>query len=250
MKSVFSNALGAIAMCAAGLLSVAPAHAGSINGGSALLSPAQHGQLESWLGQGSVNLNNVFTLQPGMDSNDFHSAVDERGATFSLMLVGNETDRWLVGGYNPQSWDSLERWHETPADKDRVAFIFNLTSESVFHQVPATYILPSQGEKQTWNSGLLGPAFGEGGDLWVTGDMQNAYSWLATYGDPSMQGLSMIDGTIPEPLPAMMTLYGMEVFTISPVPEPGSTTMFAGGLLVLAVVMSRRRRRVNKPSVV
>lgn len=248
MKSVVSKALSAIAIFAAGLLPVA--QAGTISGGSALLSPAQHGQLESWLGQGGVNLNNVFTLQPGMDSSHFHAAADGVGATFSLMLVGNGTDQWLVGGYNPQSWDSLEHWHETPDDADRTAFIFNLTNDAVFRQVPATYILPSQGQKQTWNSASLGPAFGEGGDLWVTGDLLNAYSWLATYGDPSLQGLSMIDGTIPEPLPAMMTLYAMEVFTISPVPEPGSASMLAGGLLVLTVVAVRRRRREHKPAIV
>lgn len=246
MKSVVTKALCALAIIAAGILPVA--QAGTISGGSALLSPAQHGQLESWLGHGSVNLSNVFTLQPGMDSSDFHAAADNQGATFSLMLVGNGTDQWLVGGYNPQSWDSQEHWHQTPDDADRVAFIFNLTSGSVFHQVPATYILPSQGEKQTWNSMLLGPAFGEGGDLWVTGDLQNAYSWLATYGDPSMQGLSMIDGTVPEPLPAMMTLYAMEVFTISPVPEPATATMMAGGLLLLAVVLSRRRTGRRNPA--
>jgi hypothetical protein len=174
MKSVVSKALSAFAIFAAGLLPVA--QAGTISGGSALLSPAQHGQLETWLGQGGVNLNNVFTLQPGMDSLDFHAVADGVGPTFSLMLVGNGTDQWLVGGYNPQSWDSMEHWHETPNDEDRVAFIFNLTNDAVFRQVPATYILPSQGQKQTWNSASMGPSFGEGGDLWVTGDLLNAYS--------------------------------------------------------------------------
>lgn len=249
MKTVVSKALCALAVIAAGFLS--PAHAGTISGGSALLTPSSHAQLETWLGQGQFNLNNVFTLQPGVHtSDDFHGATDGVGRTFALMLVGNGTDQWLVGGYNPQSWDSLNHWHETPNDTDRVAFIFNLTSGSLFRQVPATYILPSQGEKQTWNSDQHGPAFGEGGDLWTTGDLLHAYSWLATYGDPAMQGLSMIDGTIPEPLPSMMTLHAMEIFTIAAIPEPNQFAMMAMGLFVLALVLSRRRQSSANAAIV
>ena len=86
MKSVVSSALSAFAIFAAGVLPVA--QAGTISGGSALLSPAQQGQLETWLGQGQVNLANIFTLQPGLDGDDFHAAADGAGPTFSLMLVG------------------------------------------------------------------------------------------------------------------------------------------------------------------
>lgn len=240
MKTVVSKALCALAVCAAGFLP--SAQAGTISGGSALLTPTGHAQLETWLGQGQVNLANIFTLQPGLDGDDFHAAADGAGPTFSLMLVGEGANRWLVGGYNPQSWDSLNHWHQTPDDKDRVAFVFNMTSGSVFRQIPSSYILPSQGEKQTFNSELHGPAFGEGGDLWVTGDLLHAYSWLFSYGDPSMQGLSLIDGTVPEPLPAMMTLYAMEVFTIAAIPEPDSVAMMIAGLFVLASVLWRRRQ--------
>ena len=247
MNSLVSRALGAIVLCAAGFFPVA--QAGTISGGSTLLTPASHAQLEGWLGE-QVNLTNVFTLQPGMDSLDFHASADGIGRTFSLMLVGNGIEQWLVGGYNPQSWESGNVWHETPDDKDRVAFIFNITNGTVFRQVPATYILPSQGQKQTWNSAESGPAFGEGGDLWVTGNLLNAYSWLVTYGDPAMQGLSMIDGQVPEPLPAMMTLHAMEVFTLSPVPEPNSAAMLAAGTLVVGLALSRRRSRRNKATVV
>lgn len=241
MISVVFRALGALVLLAAGCLPMA--QAGNIGGGSALLTPAFHGQLEGWLGEGEVNLNNVFTLQPGMDSFDFHAAADGVGRTFTLMLVGNGTSQWLVGGYNPQSWNSSNTWNETPLDADRVAFIFNLTTGSVFHQIPATYVLPTQGQKQTWNGAASGPAFGEGGDLWVTGDLLNAYSWLATYGDPALQGQSIIDGSYPNPLPAMMTVYAMEVFTISPVPEPGAAPTMGAGLFVVAIAWLRRRHR-------
>ncbi|HEU4851507.1 MAG TPA: PEP_CTERM-anchored TLD domain-containing protein [Telluria sp.] len=248
MKTVVSKALCAFAIFAAGLLP--SAQAGTISGGSALLTPTGHAQLETWLGQGQFNLNNVFTLQPGLDADDFHGAADGVGRTFALMLVGDGVNQWLVGGYNPQSWDSLNHWHETPDDKDRVAFVFNMTSGSVFRQIPSSYILPSQGEKQTFNSELHGPAFGEGGDLWVTGDLQHAYSWLFSYGDPAMQGLSLIDGAIPEPLPAMMTLHAMEIFTIAAIPEPSSAAMMIAGMLVLASVLSRRRKHpVNSANV-
>ncbi|WP_181017604.1 PEP_CTERM-anchored TLD domain-containing protein [Zemynaea arenosa] len=239
MKAI-AQALGTAAVLLAGL--VPAAHAGDIIGGSALLNPAQQAQLESWLGQGEFNLTNIYARDAGDTSLDFHAAADYKGKTFTLMQVTNGTDHWLVGGYNPQSWESNDTWHETPLDADRVGFIFNLTADKVYHQIPSTYILPSQGQKQTWNSAEHGPAFGEGGDLWVTGDMQSAYSWLFTYGDPAEQGTSLIDGSRPDPLPTMLQLEGMEVFTVAVVPEPSTWAMLGAGLLVTAGAARRRKR--------
>jgi hypothetical protein len=244
MKAI-AQTLGAAAFLLAGLAPAA--QAGDISGGSALLNPAQQAQLEGWLGQGEFNLTNIYTLASGDTSVSFHNAADAKGKTFTVMQVTNGTEHWLVGGFNPQSWETGDVWHETPLDQDRTAFVFNLTDSQVYRQIPSTYILPSQGQKQTWNSAEHGPAFGEGGDLWVTGDMQNAYSWLFTYGDPLQQGTSLIDGSQPHPLPTMLHLENMEVFTVAVVPEPAEWAMLVAGLGLTG--LAARRRRQGRPSV-
>lgn len=239
MKAI-AQMLGAAGLAAA---LFAPAHAGGVIGGTALLNPAQHAQLEGWLGQGAFNLTKIYSLQPGDTTTSFHTAADHQGKTISLLLVGNGTDHWLVGGFNPQSWESNNTWHETPLQQDRTAFIFNLTGGSVFHQVPSSYVLPSQGQKQTWNGAEHGPAFGEGGDLWVNGSMDTAYSWLFTYGDPSQQGISVIDGSSPTPLPHLLKLEALEVFRVAVVPEPSAAGMLLAGLGVTAFALRRRRKQ-------
>ncbi|TFW21172.1 PEP-CTERM sorting domain-containing protein [Massilia arenosa] len=72
--------------------------------------------------------------------------------------------------------------------------------------------------------------------------MQSAYSWLFTYGDPAEQGTSLIDGSRPDPLPTMLQLEGMEVFTVAVVPEPSTWAMLGAGLLVTAGAARRRKR--------
>jgi hypothetical protein len=239
----FLQAYGAALAVAA--FNIAPAHAGDIVGGSVLLKPAQQAQLETWLGRSDVHLTNIYTLQQGHSAADFHAAADGKGSTFSLLQVTNGTDHWLVGGYNPQSWDSSGSWHETPLDSERTGFVFNLSTSMVYHQVPSSYILPSQGAKQTWNSPAVGPAFGQGGDLWVNGDMQTAYSWLFTYGDPALQGTSLIDGSMPAPLPNLVRVEGLEVLAISTAPEPSTVAMLGTGLAVTAWAARRRQRRAR-----
>jgi hypothetical protein len=231
-----------VALAAAALFSGALAQAGTVPG-SALLDSAQQLQLETWLGQGPLQLANLYTFHPGDTAAAFHAAADGAGRTMTVMQVGAGGAHWLVGGYDPHSWESGDVWHETVSDAERTAFIFNLSTGAVYHQVPEGYVLPTQGQKQTWNSATAGPAFGEGGDLWVTGDMQHAYSWLATYGDPAEQGTSIIDRSLPHPLPTLFQLEAMEVFAIGVVPEPGAGWMLASGLGVVGWAARRRARR-------
>jgi hypothetical protein len=207
---------------------------------AALLNGAGQAQLESWLGR-PVSLSQVYVMQPGDTAADFHAAADGKGATIALMRVGIAAQSWLVGGYNPQSWASDNTWHETVADAERTAFIFNLDAGRVYRQVPATYILPSLGQKQTFNGPANGPAFGEGRDLWVDGELQFAYSWLMTYGDPALQGMGIIDGSYPGPLPTFIPLQALEVYAISPVPEPPGFAMLLAGLGIAAALARRRR---------
>lgn len=208
---------------------------------AALLNGAGQAQLNTWLGQ-PVRLTPVYIMQPGHTAADFHKAADGKGATVTLMRVGEGAGARLVGGYNPQSWESNNSWHQTVTDAERTAFIFNLDAGRMYRQVPASYILPSLGQKQTFNHIDNGPSFGEGRDLWVDGSMQFAYSWLMTYGDPLLQGMSIIDGSYPGPLPAFVPLQALEVYAVSPVPEPHGYAMLLAGLGITAMLARRNKR--------
>lgn len=207
------------------------AQASTIRGGSQLLDARKHAQLERWLGQGRFDLFNVYTRRAGDTSADFHAASDGRGPTFNLMQVTNESGQsFLVGGFNPQHWSSTDGWHNTPTDPLRTAFIFNMTAPAVYHQVSATYVLPSQGERQTFNGIDYGPTFGTGHDLYVNQSLQAAFSWQVTYGNPADAGLSIIDRSRGGHL---VRVDALEIFTLSPIPEPASYAMLLGGLALL-----------------
>jgi hypothetical protein len=227
-----------IAACAlAGLGGTAAA--GDIIGGSALLDADSHAQLERWLGAGEFNLNNVYTLHPGDTSAAFHAGADGKGATFTLLEVTNPAGAsFLVGGYNPQSWASDEGWHETQRDWQRTAFLFNMTTPAVYPQVLTDYVLPSQGLRQTYNQAGYGPVFGQGPDLFVNDEMTAALSWQLTYGNPANEGHSIIDGSLNGEI---VRLDAMEVFAISPVPEPANVAMLLAGVGVLGVAVRRRK---------
>lgn len=236
MKTIF--AVGGLAAVLFG--ASAHALAGDLIGGSALLDADKQAQLGRWLGAGDINLSNVYTLQAGDTAADFHAAADYQGATFTLMEVTNAAgNTYLVGGYDPQSWASDEGWHETARDWQRTAFLFNMTDPAVYRQVSQTYILPSQGLRQTYNEAGYGPVFGSGPDLFVNEQMTAAISWQLSYGDPAYEGMSIIDGSRNGQL---VRLDALEVFAISPVPEPEQAGMLLAGLGVLGW-MARRRRR-------
>jgi hypothetical protein len=218
----------------------APAAAGDLIGGSALLDDSKQAQLERWLGAGEFNLNNVYTLQPGDTSADFHQAADGTGDNFTLLEVTNAAGRsFLVGGYNPQSWASDEGWHETERDWQRTAFLFNFTEPAVYRQILSGYVLPSQGQRQTFNQLEFGPVFGSGPDLFVNDRLDTALSWQLSYGNPSEEGLSIIDRSLNG---QTVRIDGMEIFAISPVPEPGQYAMLLAGAGVLGALARRRAR--------
>jgi hypothetical protein len=212
--------------------------AGEIVGGSALLDKGSHAQLERWLGAGQFNLNNIYTRKTGDTSLDFHHAADGKGANFVLLeLTNNSGASFLVGGYDPQSWSSTDGWHNTPYDYQRTAFLFNMTEPAVYRQVPATYVLPSQGLRQTFNAIDYGPTFGAGHDLFVNRTLDVGFSWQLTYGDPADAGRSIVDRSTGAQI---VRVDALEIFALAPVPEPGSWAMLLGGLGLLTATARRR----------
>jgi hypothetical protein len=240
MKTILAAGGTALALTLA--MAGAPAKAGDIIGGSALLDDSKQAQLERWLGAGEFNLDNVYTLRPGDTSVDFHKAADGKGATFTLLEVTNNGGRsFLVGGYDPQSWASNEAWHETERDFQRTAFLFNFTEPAVYRQILSTYVLPSQGQRQTFNDIGFGPVFGSGPDLFVNNRLDTALSWQLSYGNPADESLSIIDRSARG---QTVRVDAMEIFAISPVPEPGETAMLLVGAGVLGL-FARFKRRVS-----
>ena len=65
--------------------------AGMIVGGSTLLTPTYVSELETWLGEGPLELTNVYTKAPGNTSLDFHAAVDGLGPTFVVMQATEDS---------------------------------------------------------------------------------------------------------------------------------------------------------------
>ncbi|NML62113.1 PEPxxWA-CTERM sorting domain-containing protein [Massilia sp. RP-1-19] len=218
---------------------IVPAQAGAIRGGSALLDTGGHAQLERWLGQGTFDLSKVYTRKDGDSSVNFHAAADGRGPTFTLAQVTNDTGRsFLVGGFNPQHWSSTDGWHNTPFDSRRTGFIFNMTEPALYRQLPSGYVLPSQGEHQTFNGAGFGPTFGTGHDLFVNTSLGVAFSWQVTYGKPLDSGLSIIDRSLGG---QFVQVDALEVFTLSPIPEPATWAMLLGGLALLGGAARRGR---------
>lgn len=234
-------AAGAITLALAGLGTQALAQG---TGSSTLLDQSNRRQLERWLGAGEFTFNNVFTLQPGNTSLDFHAAVDGKGPTFTLLQVTNAQDAtFLIGGYNPQSWSSADGWHVTTPDWQRTAFIFNMTVPAVYRQVPSEFELPSQGARQTYNAPDHGPTFGAGPDIFVNDGLDTAISWQLSYGDPADAGKSIIDRSTGG---QFVHVDAMELYTLAPIPEPAEAVMLGGGLGLLAALLRKRRVRADR----
>jgi hypothetical protein len=173
MKNFKSIATGLYLGCAIFGLTTGAANAGTIIGGSTLLTTGYVTQLENWLGEGPLALTNIFTKGiTGSNSTDWHNAVNNQGRTFSVFeIVDNNQATLVIGGYNPQSWNSSGGYNFTPNDADRTAFIFNLTTGVVQRQclsagpINCGYDFADYGRYQTYNYTAYGPTFGGGHDI-------------------------------------------------------------------------------------
>lgn len=225
--------------------------AAEIVGGSNILTSANASQLETWLGEGPITITRIFTLVPGERDvpYQFHHAVDGKGRTFSVIQAlsssGDASDPenrsilsdQIIGGYDPQSWDSNSGARFTPNIKDQTAFLFDLTSKVKLAQGGAVKV-------QTYNSSYTGINFG--GHSLVT---NYNFSYGSAYGDWAANGWAYGPG-----LPALgggsgeganydeFGIGNLEVFTIADTVKPVAPAPAA--LLVFALgVVARRKRK-------
>ena len=205
-------------------------HAGSsIAGGSGILTQSGADQLAAWLGEGDLALTDIFshTSGDGKTSLDFHGAADGMGRTFSVLRVTNvngTASDLIVGGYNPHSWNSSNSTYFANALSDRTAFLFNLSAGT---KNPER--LDSGGEYQTGNYSTSGPDFGGGDDLQVNTSLDDGYANAYSYTGQLIGGVRSIS----------LTFSHLDVFTITPVPEPSTALL---GAIGLAGILSRRFR--------
>ena len=206
-------------------------------------------QLETWLGQGDLDFTNIFTKQAGDDSYDFHAAVDGKGATFTLFQAytwNTVTEAYdighLLGGYNPQSWNSSGNGNLTPNDLERTAFIYDLTRSTIQRQNLIGDGDAGSGQYQTYNHPQYGAFFGKDysqHDLFVHVELDEGRAYNYSYGGTSL-GTS-ITGASPG---AAFQVTEFEVYTVAPATTSVPDTAGTLGLLsisLLGLVCYRRR---------
>ena len=224
--------------------------AATLLGGSDLLNDQSATQLETWLGQGSIQLRNIYDKQAANTSYDFHAAANGRGATFSIVEVtgvgGNIlTTPVSIGGYNPQSWSSDTQWNFTVNDSLRTAFVFNLTTSNLFRQALSNDY-QAMGSYQTYNNGFYGPTFGAGHDIYVDQSLDSGFSFLHSYSSGS--NFSADIAIYPNHYAGENLQFGqIEVFSVSavmppPVPEPATYILLFAGLCVITKMSTEKAK--------
>ena len=255
----------AFAITVGALISPA-AQASSIIGGSTLLNSASLSQLEGYLGEGQLDITNIFTKQAGSTAADFHTAADGKGRTFSVLHVsGTEefqdgsTTQFsnVIGGYNPQSWNSSNSYNFVSDPAQRTAFLFNLTDSTFFKE--NTALDPTNGDtgsQQTYNSGFYGPTFGGGHDLHANFLLNGGYSYAYSYtNNADVPGFSLLLGLGGNPTFSNTGFFqgfnidDLEVFTIanspevSSVPLPAALPLMSSALALFGFGAARRKNK-------
>ena len=224
-----------------------------------LMTPAYESQLEAWLGEGDLTLTHILTKATGdgLTSGDFHAAADGQGRTFTLISADlyGDGDPILIGGYNPESWDSDIGWRLS-SPTDRTAFLFNLTTLTTQAQRTDVILGIDFGRFQTRNELGLGPSFGgpdtapDYADLLVDRTLETGSTRQFAYGPPGPHfgmGAPGIDGREPS-IPGDRSpfyIVALDVYSISPVPEPSSLflwTFVAATCCVTATRVTSKRR--------
>ncbi len=218
-------------------LAVLPLPAATIVTGGTLLNQTGANQLATWLGQGDLQITNIFGSAPATNASTFfHNAVDGKGPTFVLI----QTNRGLVGGYDPVSWNSNANYNINGTDAGRTAFIFNLSTLTMLAQrltSQATAPDGDTGRYQSFGYSSYGPAFGGGHDLVVnSSDLSNGYANSYSYGNA--RGGANVFGVSNAATVDIFSVTRVEAFTIgasTSTPEPATMLLCGAGLLALGL---------------
>lgn len=261
---------------------VAASSIGLASGASAsLLTPAYEAQLATWLGKGPLTFTKIYDGTSGeshFNGAAWHAAVDGKGATFSLMQVlpgtyescrtvlvfGNPQCQFqrdlliesamIVGGFNPQSWNSSGSYNVVENDADRTAFIFNLSIGILQRQLRSFDINGSAGRFQTYNAVQYGPVFGDGFDLgfsYSDFDLTEGHTYPLSYdalNGQSILGISYGGGRNPGWV-SSLKFGALETYTFvlgsrssNDIPEPSTIALVAMAVLSLFGFGWMRRR--------
>lgn len=234
--------------------------AATVIGGSDLFTTAGLAQAESWLDSapglaysGSLAFTNIFDSAGGSTSTNFHAAVDGMGPTIVLMRVTPDnsanpsTSPQIIGGFDPQSWNSSATFNFSATTADRTAFLFNLTTNTILYQQRAV----DADNYQTFNAPTYGPAFGAGMDLAVNStDLMTGYAFVVSYcinpANPCYPATNVLGGS--NSVITFFTVSEIEAFTIAPdlsaaTPLPAALPLFVSGLGALGLLGWRRKKK-------
>lgn len=220
--------------------SLLPLGATTVVTGGQLLTQTDADQIATWFGQGDLALHNIFSSAPVTGGSVlFHTAADGQGPTFVVI----QTNLGLVGGYNPQSWNSSGNYNVTQANNLRTAFLFNLSMTSLLPQILGSPT--DDGQYQTYNNSQFGPAFGSGFDFVVNAsDLSSGYGFSWSYGS-GLGGVNIFGiSTTAVVTPFTVSRLEAYTFTVAPtngVPEPATSALGLAGLGCLALRLRRVR---------
>ena len=237
----------AAALAGAVLALVAPDPAAA-----AYLTTAYENRLETWVGQGNLTFTNIFTSAAGdgKTSADFHAAADGRGRTITLIkIAGGTYNGQIIGGYNPQSWNTSNSWNTTTADANRAAFIFNLTTDVRLRQQLSTENpnYPNYGSYQTFNASYVGPTFGGGYDITADNSLSSGSARQFSYGAPGNVNGYYGQNVFGLGAYTLFNIAGIEVYEVSSAPleavpaPPGLVLGLVGAVTLLPAGWRRRR---------
>ncbi len=210
-------------------LSVTPTYAAAIVNGGSLLNVANADKLANWVGVSGVIFTDIYTFKPGDTTIAWHSAVDNKGPTFTLITarVSGSTGAFqLIGGYNPQSWASTGGLVVTRTASDRTAFIFDLTTNVIQRQVTDSAV----GQYQTYRDISYGPVFGWGYDIGVTGsNLQSGAITQYSYSLGNQTGVNLF-GAVGS---TSIEIGSIETYTLTTVAELPNLVSTAFGIWLL-----------------